>query len=79
MCAPPYNRNAELTQSFNTLLLLLLFSSIRPADDTRPRVTLVALFPIHDGDACNNIVCVKNYNGFQRMEAFAWAVDTINR
>ncbi len=26
-----------------------------------------------------NIVCVKNYNGFQRMEAFVWAVNKINR
>ena len=56
-----------------------VFSSIRPDGDPRPRVTLIALFPVSHGPACDQLVCVKNYNGFQRMEAFVWAVNKINR
>ena len=36
--------------------------------DSRPNVTLIAFFPIHGGESCDEVVSVKNYNGFQRME-----------
>eukprot|EP00092_Neocalanus_flemingeri_P024712 GFUD01026801.1.p1 GENE.GFUD01026801.1~~GFUD01026801.1.p1 ORF type:complete len:923 (-),score=169.35 GFUD01026801.1:112-2880(-) len=50
----------------------------QPNGDQRPRVTLVGLFPLHKGTNCNEIVSVKNYNGFQRMEAFVLALDKVN-
>ena len=39
----------------------------------------MGLFPLHRGPACDEIVSVKNYNGFQRMEAFVLALNEINR
>jgi len=50
----------------------------QPAGDDRPRVTLVGLFPLHKGSDCSEIVSVKNYNGFQRMEAFVLALEKVN-
>ena len=47
-------------------------------DNTRELVTLVGLFPLHSGPNCDNIVSVKNYNGFQRMEAFVLALNELN-
>ena len=44
----------------------------------RVRVTLVGLFPLHKGGGCDQIVSVKNYNGFQRMEAFVLALEQLN-
>ena len=44
----------------------------------RVRVTLVGLFPLHKGRGCDQIVSVKNYNGFQRMEAFVLALEQLN-
>ena len=41
-------------------------------------VTLVGLFRLHTGPSCDEIVSVKNYNGFQRMEAFVLALKTLN-
>jgi len=51
------------------------------AGDSRPRVTLVGLFPLHQNSPdkmCNKIVSVKNYNGYQRMEAFVLALEKVN-
>ena len=42
------------------------------------RVTLIGLFPLHKGKNCDQIVEVKNYNGFQRMEAFVLALKELN-
>ena len=50
----------------------------QPAGDDRPRVTLVGLFPLHKGADCTEIVSVKNYNGYQRMEAFVMALEKVN-
>ena len=44
----------------------------------KPTVTLIGFFPIHGGKKCDTIVSVKNYNGFQRMEAFVLALKTLN-
>ena len=41
-------------------------------------MTLVGLFPLHTGHRCEKIVSVKNYNGFQRMEAFVLALEKVN-
>ena len=41
-------------------------------------VTLVGLFRLHTGPSCDEIVSVKNYNGFQRMEAFVLALKELN-
>ena len=41
-------------------------------------MTLVGLFPLHKGHNCDELVSVKNYNGFQRMEAFILALEKLN-
>ena len=41
-------------------------------------VTIVGLFRLHTGPNCDEIVSVKNYNGFQRMEAFVLALKELN-
>ena len=41
-------------------------------------VTLVGLFRLHTGPNCDEIVSVRNYNGFQRMEAFVLALKELN-
>lgn len=50
----------------------------QPKSDARARVTLVGLFPLHQGPNCDQIVSVKNYYGFQRMEAFILALNVLN-
>ena len=47
-------------------------------NNTLELVTLVGLFRLHTGPNCDKIVSVKNYNGFQRMEAFVLALKEIN-
>ena len=47
-------------------------------NSTRELVTLVGLFRLHTGPDCDEIVSVKNYNGFQRMEAFVLALNELN-
>ena len=49
----------------------------KPGDD-RPVFTIVGFFPLHKGTDCKEIVSVKNYNGFQRMEAFVLALEKVN-
>ena len=42
---------------------------------------MVGLFPLHQNTPdkmCNKIVSVKNYNGYQRMEAFVLALEKVN-
>ena len=50
----------------------------KPEGVNRVRVTLVGLFPLHKGGGCDQIVSVKNYNGFQRLEAFVLALEQLN-
>ena len=60
---------------------MIVYRTLRitqPKTDTRPIVTLVGLFPLHRGTDCTEIVSVKNYNGFQRMEAFVLALEKVN-
>ncbi len=41
------------------------------------RHRLVGLFPIHRSD-CRTVLAAKSYNGFQRAEAMAFAVELVN-
>ena len=47
-------------------------------NNTLELVTLVGLFRLHTGPDCDEIVSVKNYNGFQRMAAFVLALNELN-
>lgn len=46
--------------------------------NTLELVTLVGLFRLHTGHNCTEIVSVRNYHGFQRMEAFVLALKELN-
>ena len=60
-------------------LKFIFFSRIQAGkNNARELVTLVGLFPLHSGPGCEKIVSVKNYNGFQRMEAFVLALNELN-
>ena len=66
-----YNNN-EITNYF-------IFRTRRATNDYDARVTLIGLFPLHQGTNCDKIVSVKNYNGFQRMEALVLAINELNK
>lgn len=59
--------------------IILIFPRIQAEkNNTLELVTLVGLFPLHNGQNCDEIVSVKKYNGFQRMEAFILALNELN-